>query len=244
MKRTVLTLSCLFFIAAIASAQFGKKKNYDAGSMSGEVREVPDFEGISVRSGVDVYIHQANERSVEVKSEDIALEKIITEVRGDVLYVEIKKNKSWGWNWGNNKAPRIDVWIDDLESIHASGGSDVYSDGTFRTDEISLKSSGGSDLYLDLDAGKLTATSSGGSDLHLSGQVHEMDLHSSGGSDIKAYKLTAKRCEVSSSGGSDAYVNVSEEISIQASGASDIHVKGSAKVLSKSSTGSSDIHMN
>jgi hypothetical protein len=88
----------------------------------------------------------------------------------------------------------------------------------------------------------LNGRSSGGSDLHLSGNVEQVTLKASGGSDIKAYELYTKRCSVHSSGGSDAFVNVSEEISATASGGSDVHVKGNPKVLYQKSSGGGDIN--
>ena len=243
MKRFILSFVVLFAFVSLASAQSNKKKRYDGEGVGDvEVRDVPDFDDISVGGGIDLYIHQANDRKVQVESDNIDLDNIKTEVKDGTLHIGMKSN---GWSWGRNtKVLRVDVWIDDLDGIRAGGGSDVYTEGTFKSDELWVKSGGGSDMRLNLSVGKLDGHSSGGSDLWLSGDVDELVLHSSGGSDVNAYKLNAKRVTVSSSGGSDAYVNATDEISITASGASDVHVKGNAKILKKKSSGSSDIHIN
>ena len=240
MKKIILSLSCMLLLMASASAQFGKKKTYDAEGMDDEYRDLPHFDAVKVTKGVDLYIHQAEEQQVRVQSGKTPMSRIKTEVKDGELLVTYRTT-FWS-NFKMGKAPRVDIWIDDLESITAWGGSDIYTEGRFETNSLRVRSGGGSDVSLDIKAQSLTGKSSGGSDLHLSGEVKEVSLRASGGSDIKAYKLQTEKCTVHSSGGSDAFVNVSGEVSASASGGSDVHIRGTANVISQKASGGSDIN--
>ena len=78
----------------------------------------------------------------------------------------------------------------------------------------------------------------------LSGTAKTLAINASGGSDFDGKKLEAVNCKVNTSGASDVWVYASGEIEMEASGASDIHYKGSAKVVSSKASGGSDIHGN
>ena len=63
----------------------------------------------------------------------------------------------------------------------------------------------------------------------------------SGGSDLNAKDLIAESCEISTSGGADANIHVTKELSMRASGASDINYRGKPQVLVSKSSGAADI---
>jgi len=67
---------------------------------------------------------------------------------------------------------------------------------------------------------------SGGSDIAGSGSLDELELAASGGSDVDLSDLSVASMTIDISGGSDARVNVTGEISGGASGGSDIRIIG------------------
>jgi len=239
MKKLLVLCSLLTLLSTMALAQLGGKKTYDAEGMDGEIRDLPDFDAVVVSMGTELYIHQADEQRVEVKSSSTPLSQIKTEVKKGVLYV---KTKSQIITTSSRRSPRVDIWIDDLNSIKAKMGSDVHTDGQFQTDELIVEGRMGSDLNLNLDVKKLSGRSGGGSEMHLNGEVDEIELESRSGSDIDASKCFAKRGTIKSRGGSGIKVNVSEEVSVSASMGSDIYLKGDAKVIREKSSMGSDIH--
>jgi hypothetical protein len=64
----------------------------------------------------------------------------------------------------------------------------------------------------------------------------------SGSSDFKGYDFIAKKCKSSASGSSDIRITCTEELSVNASGSSDVYYRGNAKVTSKHLSGSSDLY--
>lgn len=237
MKKLVLSLFCAVALIPLCSAQWysGKALKGD-GNVQTDTRQPGSFDAISVKSGLDVYIHQGNEEKIEIKTDANLIPHITTEVDGGNLVISTDKKISW-----NNKS-RIDVWTKNLTKVSASGGSDVYSVGTINASKLGVHANGGADIKMSIQVDHLECHANGGADADLSGSANMMEVHVSGGADLKAYDLNASRCEVHASGGSDAYVQVSDEISINASGGSDIHYRGKAKVISQKVSGSADVH--
>ena len=60
--------------------------------------------------------------------------------------------------------------------------------------------------------------------------------------DFEGKELDIKKAIVRSSGGSDASIRVSQELDIEASGASDVYLYGNPKIVNKKVSGASDFH--
>jgi hypothetical protein len=205
---------------------------------SRETRQVSGFHGISVSSGIDLYLTQKNTEEVIVEAESDDLEKIITEVEGGILKIYIKQ-KSWlNINW-NNDPRKVYVSFKTLEKLEAASGSDVVSESLLKLDKLSLEASSGSDVKLELEANDLNVESSSGSDIKLKGKASFMQVSASSGSDIDAGNLETKKCHASTSSGSDIRINVTEELEANASSGGDISYSGNPaqKDINESSGG-------
>jgi hypothetical protein len=210
-----------------------------------ETRNVSNFKGIRVSSGIDLYIKQGSVESVRIMGDKDKLEKVKTEKEGDVLKIYAGSSKGWfnfDFDWSNKKIIKAYVTVKNLNSISATGGSDVFSEGKLDLIKLDVKATGGSDMKLDLDTDELTCETTGGSDVTLSGTTTVFKASATGGSDLKAKNLKTSFCSVSSTGGSDAYVWAEKEISISATGGSDVYHKGDARVVQSNASGGSDIH--
>ena len=210
-----------------------------------EIRNISNFKGIHISSGIDLYIKQGNVESVRIVADKDKMDKIKTEKEGDILKIFAGSSKGWfnfEFDWSNKKTIKVYVTVKNLNSISATGGSDVFSEGKLDLIKLDVKATGGSDIKLEVDTDELTCETTGGSDVILSGTATVFKASSTGGSDLKASKLRSNFCSVSSTGGSDAYVWAEKEISISATGGSDVYHKGGARVVKSSSTGGSDIH--
>lgn len=225
-----LTLVLILFTASLNSADSDWKKD----------RAVSGFSGLSVSSGIDVYLTQGGSEKLTIEAKGIDEEDVKSEVRNGVLKLSIDR-RGVNWNWGRNTYVKAYLTFRQLNNLQASGGADVFGQGTLSFNDLNVEASGGSDVTLALKADKLNASASGGADLKLAGSARTFNAHGSGGSDLDARKLTVDVCSANSSGGSDVYVNATRELSMRASGGSDIYYYGPAKVLAKSESGGSDI---
>lgn len=206
-------------------------------------RPVASFTGLSVNSGIDVYLTQGNSEKLTFDVKGVEEEDVKSEVRNGVLklYIDRRGGMNWGFNFGRNRYVKAYVTFRQLRDLSAGGGSDVFGRGTLSFGDLNVEASGGSDVKLALKADKLNASASGGADLKLEGSARMLNAEGSGGSDLDARDLVVETCNANSSGGSDVYINASREMSLKASGGSDIYYYGRAKVLAKSESGGSDI---
>lgn len=233
-KILKMILVC-FFIVASTSALIAQEIERQA--------SVNNFNGVSVSSGIDLYLTQSSTEKVVLKGKKDLLDQIkVTKDKNGVLVFEVEKNGGWSnWSWGNDSAVKAYVSFKTLNNLIASGGSDVFSTNQFNLSTLNIKSSGGSDVKLDLNVNDLKVATSGGSDISLKGKAEKFSISASGGSDVNAFNLEAGDVVASTSGGSDAQLNATKTISISASGGSDVTYKGTAVKKSISSTGASDV---
>jgi Putative auto-transporter adhesin, head GIN domain len=155
--------------------------------------------------------------------------------------LKIYMDSDWShWGMGNKKLKAY-VSFASLDGLEASGGSDVYTEGTLKANSLDIHLSGGSDLKGKVDIGDLTIRQTGGSDVDISGNVKNLAVSASGGSDLNGYDLITDMCKISASGGSDAHITVNKELTVDSSGGSDVFYKGPAVIRQLNSSGSSSV---
>lgn len=233
--KKLLTLA-LLALGTVASAQ---KTIHDD---MAQLRSVPAFHGIRVSAGIDLYLSEGDEAvAVSARSIDFR-DRIRTVVEDGVLRIYFEANDGKGVVWGNNKSLKAYVSVRQLDQLSASGGSDVYVEGTLHASALRFELSGGSDFKGAVAVqGKLEATLSGGSDADISGTAGTLTVSASGGSDFKGADLSVDNCTADASGGSDVDVTVTREIRASASGGSDVYYRGAATLAESHKSGGSDI---
>lgn len=203
-------------------------------------RPVSRFTGLDVSSGIDVYLTQGNAEKLTFEVKGVDEDEVKSEMKNGVLRLYIDR-RGMGWNWGRGTSVKAYVTFRQLSNLRASGGADVFGQGTLSFRDLNLEASGGSDVKLDLKADELNVAASGGADAVLAGSVQTLNAEGSGGSDLDARRLVASVCNAVSSGGSDVYVHATRQLSMKASGGSDIYYSGAANVVAQSKSGGSDI---
>ena len=206
-----------------------------------QVRTVSSFHGVRVSAGIDLYLSEGDE-AVAVSARSIeARDRIRTTVENGILriwYDTGDKNVVWG----NNKHLKAYVSAKVIDQLSASGGSDVFIEGTLHSLSLKLDLSGGSDFKGTVAVqGTLEASLSGGSDVDIKGTASVLKVSASGGSDFKGAGLTVDTCTADASGGSDVDVTVNREIRASASGGSDVYYRGAATLSESHKSGGSDI---
>ena len=201
---------------------------------------VKNFNAISVRSGIDLYLTQGTTETLTIKGDEDLIKDVIVEQNGSDLTIKYKEGVNWGRLF-KNQSIKVYVNYKTLKGLTASGGSDVYTQNTLKTDLLNVKASGGSDVKLTLACKDLNLEISGGSDADLSGSGENMSLSASGGSDVDAFGYVVNYAKVNVSGGSDANIFVNKGLEAGASGGSDVSYKGNASLKKTTSSKSGDI---
>ena len=82
MKKSFLITLLGIVVAGVAIAQ------------SEETRSLSSFSRVSAHEGVDVYLKEGNKEEARVVSDDIDLEDVLTDVRGDQLKIHLEGSQS------------------------------------------------------------------------------------------------------------------------------------------------------
>ncbi len=238
-RYCLLLIGALLFSTALPAQWWKGESVKGSGKVVEEERELPGFTAVKVSEGIDLVLRQGNREAVVVKADDNVLKYIRTVVEGNTLKIDM--------DGGNIRSARhllVDVTFREIERIEGSSGSDIVSDGPITASALQIRMSSGSDLKIEVDAKELICELSSGSDAVLRGRVGNLIIEASSGSDVKARDLEAVNGRLRVSGGSDAWVQVTGELEMEASGASDITFTGNPRVLSQKSSGASDIRGN
>ena len=231
--KTIKLITLILFVAA--------SFHVNAATTSRQTRSLSGFHGVSVTSGIDLYLTQKGSEEVVVEANSEDIDKIITEVEGGILKIYVKENSWFNFDW-KNRPRKVYVSFKDLDKIDASAGSDVISENKFKLDQLKVDSSSGSDVKLELDAKDVRVGSSSGSDISLKGTAVSLQADASSGSDIDAGELQTKNCDASASSGSDVKVNVTEKLNASASSGADVYYSGNPKTKDINESSGGDVH--
>ena len=230
-KNLSILLIALVLGANIQSFAFSTEKT--------ETRNLKDFNKIKVSSGIDLFVRMGETEEVKVVADGDIIDQVITEVKDGTLKIYMKQNNNW--NWGITKSRKVYVSVKELERLEASSGSDVNSENTLTGESLKVSASSGSDVNLEIHYKNFTLDTSSGSDARIGGKTKNFEAESSSGSDVKAQDLESVICKVSVSSGSDATVNVSDELYANASSGADVRYYGNPQVKDINESSGGDV---
>lgn len=238
MKNSISKIIAVLFIATLFTSCGVDMFNRVNGNrnVTTETRKTSNkFNGIRVSTGIDLYITQGDKNKIVVEADENLHDIIITEVEDGVLKVYSEKN-IW-----RAKARKVHVTIKELNLLKATSGSDVYSKGTIKTDEISISSTSGADIRISVDATSVETKSTSGSDIKISGIAINHASSATSGASIEAYGLESKNVIAKATSGADINIYASEKLDAKATSGGDIDFKGNPKSVNKKSSSGGDV---
>lgn len=208
-------------------------------------RHLSGFHAISVMGSFDVYITQGATESVKVEAPAEVINKIITEVNGDVLKVRNKDdNFSWRNIFNNNGHKKIVVYVTvkDIREISLSGSGDAFFKEGLSAPKLSLSISGSGDIVGKVNVKELETRISGPGDVSLSGNAATSSVRTNGSGDFRGRDLVTETSMIHVSGSGDASVNASKRVDASVSGSGDIRYTGGATQVSSHTSGSGSVY--
>lgn len=192
-------LFILIFLTLAASAQV-RRQNV----------EVPQFTQITVASGINLIIKKSDKRQLVVEGERNAIANTICTVDSAGM-LSISANR-----YKYRKVRRINVYIDiDTTLSYISiKSSRVRFENEIAGESLELKSNFGGEYYCIIDMQRLKVHLDNSSKLQLFGKVADANIFLDQNSTIDAYKLDAKRMEITIDNSAEANVNVSDALVI------------------------------
>lgn len=206
------------------------------GNVINEDRSISsDFENIKVSQGLDLYITQTDNVALTVEADENLMDLIMTDVENGTLRIYTTENIR------RATSRKILLNVENISSIKATSGSDVFSKNTIEADNLELKCTSGADIKLDVKTDFLECSSTSGSDIKLSGITNNFKASATSGSDIDASDLKAKSSNAKATSGADISLNTSESLVAKATSGGDIRYSGNPEKVEKSDTSAGSV---
>ncbi len=231
--KAILTSLLLFFLYAAQGQMVVNDPN-------AEVRAVGPFHGIKASGGIEILLTKSDKVGLVVSNTvNNDNSYIKTEVKDGILNIYPDRRPLVMRGRGRLK---VYVAYTDLQSIKGSGACDFRFADKLETERFDIELTGACNLKGIVSTQKLSVELSGASDIRISGSTSELQLKCSGASDFKSPNFSAQSCIVELSGASDASLNVTESLKVNATGASNFNYSGSPSKTEITKSGSSDVN--
>jgi hypothetical protein len=218
------------FTSCIFSFNNGIKGN---GNIVKEKRNVSDFNKIEISGYYKVFLTQGDENSLEIKADENLMEYLKTKTEDNELEISVKKSIN------PTKVPVIFLTFKDLKSIDLNGACEILGQNFLKFDKLEVEGSGATYFDLDMKAAEVDFDLSGATKITLSGKADNVKFDGSGAIKISAFEFTINNCDIDLSGASSAGINVTGNLKIDLSGASNLLYKGNPKIIKIETSGAS-----
>lgn len=173
--------------------------------------DIRSFEKLQTGGIFEINIKQGNTPKLVAKGRNADLEKIKINQTGSRLRINLKKG-----NYRGLKKIVLEITTPTLHNISIAGACKLIANG-FNEEDMTIDASGASKIKL------------------RNGQADNFKLNISGASKVDAYNFKVQSAKLELSGASQAYINVQNNLSVKASGASRVRYKGSPRLQDNTS---------
>ncbi|HOI88388.1 MAG TPA: head GIN domain-containing protein [Lentimicrobium sp.] len=203
-----------------------------------QVRNPGSFSNLEVSGPIEIKLIQSNSENLVLNASTGFIDKVITAVKGNTLEIKLEP----GVKMKNGEHIMVEVTFKSLNKIDISGAVKVVAPEAVKFEKIELEGSGASSYEMTLSASMLKIELSGASSAQLRGTAPRMEVELSGASLLDAEKLTSSICFIDCSGACNARVNASDELNVEASGASNVLYSGNPARINKDLSGASKMN--
>ena len=182
-----------------------------------DVRETAPFNNIQFEGWGNVFLIPGHKEVVEIESkDDLPVAEVRTEVRGNTLYIQYRKDDENIWNMD----PKINVQITyrTLESFSAIGVVNLATESPIVTNRLRLHVEGTGKKNLDIEVKDLDVSVEGITKMKLSGKAYHQHIVFDGMGKIWAQNLVTHTTVAEVNGTGDLYVHATERLVAEANG--------------------------
>lgn len=208
--KTTATILFLFLIGFTANAQ------------GTETRTPGEFTSIQSGGSWDVFVSIGDRDEVMIESENIPLDKIITEVKDGELKLKLERG-----NYRNVQL-KFYVTVRELSGLGSSGSGSITVEDDVETKKMNIGVSGSGLIRMQhVFAESVNVGISGSGDIEIAGgETKTLSVGQSGSGDFKGSDLDAEQISVGKSGSGKSYVGTSKTLKVGASGSGNVYYKG------------------
>lgn len=225
MKTRVAYLMLVVLPFTLTSCMFMGPSVKGDGDVKEKVREVGEFHGVRVTSGMNVHLVQGETRKVVVSADANLHDLIETKVEDGILEIKALANI---WRAGKKE---VIVTTPELSEITGTAGSNVFTDNRLKAGKINIKGSAGSNLHISINGQNMEVSANSGSNIYIEGTANELIIKTSSGANIKAGDLLTSKCDAKASSGGNLWITAGNELIAAASSGGNIFYTGSPETI-------------
>ena len=234
MKRTMLSLVCLIWMAAMCGTLRAETIKGNGKVITKEY-QFSDFDEISFSGSAEFTYEQSEAApSVTVTIDENLLEYIEVKVKDKELKVYPKKEGMLKSSYQLRPTVfKIRANSRQLEEVNSSGSGNCVFNGPLNSKEIELNLAGSPSITINaLQADELEGNVAGSANLILKGKVREAKYNIAGSGNVKAGDCESEKVEGNIAGSGNLETYATRELNGSIVGSGDIYYKGDPKVKS------------
>ncbi len=196
-------------------------------SQESETRVLEPFNKIDVDDKIIVQLIKSDEESIEIKAQEIDIQRVMATVKDNVLklYIDVPPYK-YGKVRAILKFRQVDV-------IKVSGMAEVSSVSLLKMDTLRISARNGGKVYLDLDVKHLESKISEGGLISAQGYAVSQDADVATSGALSAFDLESDVVKVTAVTGGIAKINVSKELTGKVTTGGYISYRGEPEKIDK-----------
>tara|TARA_R110001592_G_scaffold363221_3_gene681630 strand:+ start:26454 stop:27182 length:729 start_codon:yes stop_codon:yes gene_type:complete len=201
------------------------------GNDSNKTIQLQHFNRIEIYDKIDIDIFRSQENKAIVFSGENIIDGIELDISNKTLTVA--DNNTCHWLRSLKKKPRVELYLDSLESILFYGAGNLNAKDTIPSNVVYIEAwEGSGDINFLSNAQEIYLKShTGVSHFEIKGTCNSLYLYNNTYAQFKAKDLISKQCHVASIGNGDISVFASDKLSIDQTGYSIIEYNASVNEL-------------
>jgi hypothetical protein len=182
------------------------------------------FNKIEIENKFVVYYTQDTFQKIIVKADNKLIDRAMIEVQNGKLIIHSRKRLSF--------RQHIDVFVtnDSINEIVSSAGSAFKTINKIKVHQMDVSGEAGATFQMNGDFANLKLELSAGSVGDFSGNCKNLEINSSAGAVINAENMVTEIGKVNSSAGAVVNINITKELSIEASAGSIVKCQGNPQI--------------
>lgn len=213
-----------------------------SGQIEAETRPISGVNGVAISYPANVRLIQGEDKSIVIEADDNLLPQLRTEERNGVLVIE-SCVRGWADRVRPTQPVKITITLADIQVIEMNSAADVTM-AELDTPALRVDVSGAGNVTIgNLTTEMLETDLSGAGDMEVSGSASTVWLSISGAGTFEGEDLHAQTAMIAISGFGDASLRVSDELTVEISGAGSVDYYGSP-VVHQDVSGLGDVDQN
>jgi hypothetical protein len=205
MNKFIPVILALVFLSACDSDD-GNNCITPSGNVISEIRQLPDFNGISLQGVGNILITQEPPQKVRIETYQNIMPLLDTQVSNQLLNIRLDECIE-----GNLDQLDIHISVPDIELLEISGVGNIEGQNSWNLDNLGISISGVGDITL-------------------FGNSNNLNIISQGVGNVRVFELSAYLCEVNLRGAGNVEVTAVNELDVTITGAGNVFYKGTPSI--------------